>query len=531
MEKEVKMTSLQPNNVIGALVAPEFNELPDIRFRDDAGSFTSAVNAIGDAIELRTTATIKNENIDQFVSTIVNQTAIKYEALKQDASYAYAFEPIVQLAGSLSEKVQSVFNVLRYTVKPEMDNLKDAIRSRTEINLKANNMPVFTSAPDITANFRTFEWAPLLSAVGGVGELPEIFKSITGVEPSDSIADLGVAMNCGKLEIKQLDINADTKKDIIERLTNSDVYRIAVSGSSVEHIYDLFTDVWTYNNTLKNVIWKAYSTNDTCDTVLKCENAIKLMEVIYEVKKVPLDVSAELLDSIQSNLDAIIATIQIAGYALLKAENMYKDNHAILMGETLINGDLVDEMTTSGITLEDIYKHHYILVKVPEAIIPATGISLETISDHREQVNQKYDEIVNGLQVQFEFIRHDYTVRAMQEVLREYLENTDATRLPEGVNIDNFVTTKAQYIQVATGCLGTNADDNLEAVLYDFIINVHFNNSITKTAHKLLGSELIKQMNAKSDLNEVDFIKVSATVATKIIAQFLANEIVCPAMN
>jgi hypothetical protein len=84
----------------------------------------------------------------------------------------------------------------------------------------------------------------------------------------------------------------------------------------------------------------------------------------------------------------------------------------------------------------------------------------------------------------------------------------------------------APFVKKAVRKYGNDGDNNLENVLYDFIIDVWYQNTPVATAHKLFGEEAVKQLEIKPELSAQDADLIDITVFASLAAQFIADNFI-----
>ena len=90
---------------------------------------------------------------------------------------------------------------------------------------------------------------------------------------------------------------------------------------------------------------------------------------------------------------------------------------------------------------------------------------------------------------------------------------------------EEFLKMHAIDVKKAVQRIDTTSDDNLENVLYHFVINLWHKGTPVESAHRLFGEEVIKQLNVNGDIADKDADLIDVSVAAAIAADFLVNNL------
>ena len=516
--------SAQPLGSFRYLLEESLAGLPNIYFNPNVSEIATAVNTLGDAIEIRTQ--FSNGNNNDAANDIVRQVLESYDALKSNPEFSSCFHPLSKLSNNIGESLVSIFNLLRTGVRPEVESLRESIDGRmTQLMEQENLTALVTPNAEINTDYTFLDWDSIINSQGGAEIIASAIKEyLNGYTPTFGINDLTVLLNSSLLTIKDLAIDPDTAADIRDRV--SEKVAGAADGQQIQFIMELITSPYAFDRLVASHLRSALTTTEYASLLGNLIDVVETMNPLLDVfKSTPLNISEELLSDIQSNLDVLKKFTTICAYLLLIMRRHY--SAALVIDVNLINSDSVEEFTNAGGTFEDIshYLQAFYIGGKKNIPIPFRGISGADILDKKELAASEYSQMTQTHLLQASSIRHAVMARALKSVLTDYIQSADSSRIPEQMSIEEFYNSKKHLVQRAMNRLGVTEDQHLDNVLYDFILTLWYDDSMVKTAHELFGAEIIRQMEASSDLNSETLALVDARVAAAICANFLVKEI------
>ena len=186
---------------------------------------------------------------------------------------------------------------------------------------------------------------------------------------------------------------------------------------------------------------------------------------------------------------------------------------------------MLPEFEEQGGTRELLSKYVRINYLASDRPIPARGIRMDDVIADKTRVEERFEADAAALNLRMATERHTATVRAIEEVLTDYLLNVDEVRRPEGLTADQFEKMHRADVRKACLNLTTTGDNNLENSLYDFVIGLWYANTPVAAAHKLFGEEVVAQLSINPELDSNTATIIDASVAAAIAAQFLVDNV------
>ena len=508
-------------NAFSAALGAEITTLPDICFKKDIPGFTEAVNCIGEAMEIR--LPVQNLPADEEGRQIVAQTAKTLDELTRCPEHTQCFSVLDNLSNSLITKVSNIFNTLKYTVKPEVDSLNESITSVTTTKLEAANLHIVADPTNADGLIEPedYDWGntflsddAVIAAIGGI--VPDLRVQMSSLH--------ALANNETRLHVTDLKFDQATVDDICrrweERLSSLD------NGVKAAEIYQLISDDYLFQGWYWPVIRDAANGSDFASLLRTINNLLRdYGDAIDALRSVPLDVSAEMQSKILDNLDTARNFMVELCFIKLALREYYRN--ALVLPCGCINPDQGAEATAANLTRADIAKYIQLYHTNPGIAIPNSGITIDQIAAAKDSTATKFDELQSTRLLQANSLKLTYMIQAAREVLSDYLRSTDVSRLPTDMTIDVFVKIKTPLIQTLTNRLNTSADNNLDSLLYEFVIAVHYPDTMVATAHRMLGYEIIQQLKVNPDISNENLAMVDVSVAARLIASFLMTELCC----
>lgn len=500
------------------LLGGVLSDLPNVCFRKDIVGFTESVNGLGEAIELRFNQSKLTPQ--ERAQDITQQVADTLDSLRSCPDHAPYFQVLDNLSNSLGNNVQSVFNTLRYTIKPEVDGLYENIQSETSRILNSQTATTLTPNQEIVpANVALddINWENRLPDRLSPETIIDVINTMCTNPVTPSIAAISVFLNENNIpEIEPLKFDEEVVADIIARWSEE------VGDSTAHNLWVTLSDPYEYDR----VILPLRNAKDTNNYGLLVEQLLSLCHdtnALSIIRKVPVNISAEMSNILTDNFEKLQSARVIAGFFLLCLRANYDQNNAVIINEHYYDSTKL----TDGLTVADLTKHLQVVYLTNDRVVPSSGVSVSEILQTRDQINVKLEEQHAQNTLQLNTSKLHALVEAAKGVLNNYLASTDPSRLPGTMTVAEFIDDKRYLVSALVNKVNSSEDNNIESLLYDFVIATHYPDTIIATAHRLMGIELIKLMKANPEVQDADLKIIDITVAARIIASFLFKELCC----
>ena len=519
------ITSLQ-SSIYSPMLVDELNTLPELFFNDAATEIGAAVNTIGESIELRMALT--NLDTENKARVIAEQVLNAYDGLKQCPEHRACFLPLSKLSSQIGAEITNVFTILRNNVRPEVDMLLEAINQKMQEYVTDENKEIAINpeAKTNTAQMLVLDWDQMFSTFGGEEILADTYKDLTKLDGTRGIVDLRELLAMGVLTqnpIQLVDSAAqEVQGRILDALKSSDVE----TQEAVKAVYNLITDPYDYSALVAHTLGELVRSNDYASAVTKIKDSLFYLRGVLQVYKVtPQNLSDTVNAQFVNNIQNVENLLYMMGYALVILRDHYKD--ALIIDYKLLNGDQFQAYEENGGSMDDVVKFIHTLYEKPGIPIPMDGIDADKVKSVKNEVDEKYDSLLSSYTLQAASIKYNATVKAARDILNLYIQDTDESRLPEGVSAESFWRMKRPLVNNILNRYDTDEDSNLEVLLYDFVISMWYDGTMVRTVHEMFGREVIKQLEASQDIDNETVALMDATVASSVVAQFLMNSICC----
>ena len=508
---------------IAGLLSEEKDNLIPITFKStvDISSITKIIEDCV-AFKANSSSTVDDANpID--TASIIEQIANAYDGIKKCPEHSACFEDISSIANKLGENINNVFNVLSSVINPEVENLIENIKTKMNDILVANKNEIVINEKLDTSHLRRLVWATYLNVLGGIDSLVNSFNAIYGHEPTYQPADLNYALTHTDLNIESMQIHPETRAAMLNLV-------LAKAGNaeqkqSIMFLFDTLTDPFRFNELVNSTIGSLLDDR----TMSKGLQAIcRAIETLYPVvslfRNTTFDITDEMADVINRNIDRLESLFKIMGIAIAIARYNYKD--ALMIDVDLINVDNEDKFHEAGGTDEDIVKFMRTFYNNPERFtLPTVGVSVDEIVGAKKNVNERYDLEEQSKLKNAAMIQHSALIQATNEVMEQYLVSIPNEKIPANEDRDTFLRYAVNKVKAASAFIMSDGDNNLSSVLFNIIIDLFYHDTILGTAHEMFGEELIKQVELNSDVDENVTSMIDVTVASRIISKFLVDHI------
>lgn len=507
----------------------EITNLPHVHFRSEVTEVAAEANVIGEAIELRT-HTIGVKPTNTTLEAVVEDITKQYQALKSNPEFEGVFNSFDKLAAKMGEQIGSVFNILTTVVTPEVETLRSSIEERIEALLRQDNKTIIIDSAKTTPvpiNFKVVDWDNILARMGGSQVVKDNFQDIARASLTGDARDLRIDLNRDDLRIQPLNLADD--------IADSLFVHIAEQVGDQTHDYrELFDIAIGRNSSIgadfipANTIRTFMTGNEVYPIIVRITDVItRYADKVEPLKKFSLNVNDETLVRYLTNLEIVNRQLIMAAYTLMICREHYRD--ALVISHDVLNSDLIEAMGNEGLSEADVSTYiRSVYEQQGQAVpIPVTGITIATIKANLENARTLVAEQQQYLLKNAELIRNQYRFRAVREILAEHIKETDQSRIPSDMSMDDFVKANLRLLESFITHLDSTDDNNLQNFLYRFVIETYYPGSIVASVHQLFGTTLTDTLKVKPEITQNDLASVNLTVAAKLAADFLFKEIVC----
>lgn len=505
----------------------EITELPKVHFRPEVTEVAAEANAIGEAIELRT-HTIGTDHVNPLLQDVVADIVKQYQDLKSNVEFDSVFGAFDRLAAQMGEQIGSVFNILTSVITPEVEALSSSIEEHITSLLRQDNKEIVVD-PEKTApapiTFKVCNWDNILARMGGPQVIKDNFIDITKREVTGDSRDLDIDLNREDLRIQPLGLSDEIATSLFAKIEEQvgaqapdfkELFELAIGrGSTASGDYIPSSTVRAYMT----------SSNPYNVVVTATDLITRFADKVDTLKRLSLNVSDETLARYQTNLEIINRHLVMAAYTLMLCRKFFQD--ALVIHYDVLNSDLLEAMSNANLTEADISTYLHAVYDASNLQFPNTGISINTIQTNLEGAKNVVNEQQQHLLQNAELVRNEYRIRAVRDVLVDHIQQTEQSRIPEGMSLDSFVKAHLNMLDSFMTHLDSTDDNNLQNFLYKFVIETYYPGSIVASVHQLFGTTLTETLKVKPEVNEGDIAAVNLTVAAKLAADFLFKEIVC----
>ena len=506
----------QTHDAMKAALTYELETLPEIRFDPAIAELNCSINAILDDITVHSNGlfTIKDSNTARF-QDVLNTVNEQYERLKKCPEHVPYFTKLDNIANNLGKALVNVFNILQNNIKPEVDDLKNKISEEAAKTLDGVEV---IKDNEIRSSYDVFNWDEYLDKFGGQEAILGAIKDKFNYQPAFSDTDIRILITDPSMKTETVNVDEEVK-DAISNMNENTEQNVIVTNSVIGDTFGCHAE-------LTRMLRQMFNNNDIAGMKWLLKRAAEYKSVLDNIDVSKLNV----LDSIRvqpsTNIDAIYKLLDFITYATMIARKRLADVKALVLDKNTLNGDFVEEFTAAGNTFEDISKHIRIRYLAKNRNLPGTGIRMDEITESKESVNKQFTTDTAAQQLRISRATFNAMSRAMDLVLTQYLEGVDESRLPSGMTVNQFARTHRAEVRACVGKLDTSSDNNLEDLLYRFIINLWYKNTPVASAHRLFGEEVICQLSINPSLEQQDLDLIDVSVATTIAADFLMKNFI-----
>lgn len=506
----------QKHDSMRAALNYELNNLPEIRFDPAIAELSCSINAIFDDITVHSNGfrNIKDDDqarIEKVLTTVDQQ----YESLKQCPEHAPYFAKLDTIVNNLGNALINVFNVLQNNVKPEVDDLKQKIAEEATKYFDKNEV---VKNNEIHSIYEVFDWDKYFDQFGGQSSITAAIKDKFNLAPSFTDTDIKVLITDPSLKPTAVNVDNEVSEALTKMVGEDDV--------AVKVISTVTGEPFNCYNVLIGELRAILSSGKLTDVINLPTVAAQFKTLLDKVDVSQLNVLDSIRDQIIGNIEAANKVFDFVMYASMVIRKRLADVKALVLTKDVLNGDFTDEFLSGGNTFEDISKHIRVRYFAKNREIPNTGIRMDEIVEAKEAVGEQFDVDTAAQQLRMTRSAHMAATKAMETVLMGYLDNVSETRLPTGMTVKQFVRNHAAEVRACVNKLDNTSDNNMEDLLYRFVIDLWYKNTPVASAHNLFGEEVIRQLSINPTLEQKDLDLIDVSVAATVAADFLMKNFI-----
>lgn len=487
---------------------------PNLRINPSVSVISNVVDMIAQKVEMECELSKKPFSPELVIKM--------YDKVKQDKNNGTLFEKLDDVSKKLGANILNVFNTIQYEVKPTVDKLQSEILAMT--NKILGDDEVVDDEGNSTVEVVDENTEEVIEEAGGSEEAEECFKSATKMNSGfDSVVRLYLDK---KLEVESITPDEVGEETIKESITNID------TESQIKE--DAATEAWnlisnSYN--LRKFMYELCADSAKNGNYFKCVTNIKhavnvVKPALLAWKKTFVNTTDKINEKIHANIDKALTVITTGLYTLNQINKIYKDKNTIVLTvddkKILVNRE---NMKANNLTNDDVVKHLRVKYFSSHRNIPSTGISAREILSSKEKVSKTYEADLNTRKLRALSNRHSAMASAMKSVLTTYLENTDPTKLPNGVDGKLFAKHNASIINSFAKRLESKNDTNLQSSIFDFVIDMWHRNTPVAKAHKLFGQEVVNHLKLEPSMEDMHIKMIDTSVAVDIATDFIVDKL------
>lgn len=495
------------STVFAEMLALDIDDLPDATLQTAYPSLQSNFSILEEAVMSKVLNATRplNMSVADHHEFICKLVADAYNEFKNTEEYASCVSKLSNIANTLGAEAIHSFNMLSAALN-EVDTLEEEIKDDTNKQLSAEGWDGGKFKAPAT-EFKSFDWNRLLVPFGGVKEISKLYQDITGHTPLFTTADAVSMTTRVDGQLTNVDMNSETYQDCVARIAKA-------AHLDVDTAKQYF-DIMTNNTKLSAYVAKLY-TRDLSESRLTTA-AMHLREVLptllaqfSAIRKTPLNVADSTMNTLQENADKVLRQINLAAYALLSLRKKFEEDDIVLVDNDVVNEDVTTEAADNGEPVSEEDLHDYVTAYYSDGKeFPHTGIALSAVTfvgnRSRELVEKKYQAKARD----YAGCQKRATVNATRKVLTKYA-NTLSSNTP-GSN--------KQRIDNLSRNLFSDADNNLQSSLYEFVLDTKYGSPTLKQMHhrfEELTSQAIKDAPEGVPQSRLDLIEHEVAAETNI---------------
>lgn len=469
---------------------------------------------------------------------IVRRVVDAYNATKKNTNLQPCFNIVNSAAGAIGENIGTAFSTLSGEVAKEADKVEKKIDSKTEQTVQDQNS---TEEADDKKNpnkkelkIKRVKWDALLNRFGGTEIIKSNLKDYTKITPTLNV-DEAIAIG-DSVNNTEEDINLD--KETVNDVQNRVAENISVPADKEEELkeatadmYKVITSNYHMHNFMYNLYLKDLKNRRYGKAIVSfCRGVRTYLPILQAYQKTELNVSDHDFDKLHKNMDTVLMNFEIGAYAMASLRKRLYENNTILMDEGVVNPDVEEKEADEGKPITEAAMSVYYdgFCNGSNDNIPTLGIKASDIRLYKD----KAADIIRAKQLEMKANMARYQGRARQlateQTLHAYLESIDDSFIPKGLTRSDFVRGHDNSsVQKVLHSMQASSDQNLQGLLYDFIIDVKYPNSKLKNINRMFSetaADVMREHEADG-VDEKDLKMVDSTVAAKMAVQAI-NDII-----
>ena len=468
---------------------------------------------------------------------IVQRVADAYTKTKKNTNLQPCFDIVNAVTDAIGGHISSTFSTLSGEVAREADAVEKKIDDKTEKTVQNANSTEDTLGKGKDQKklaLKRVKWDALLNRFGGTEVIASNLKDYTKMTPTfnvDEAIAIGDSVNNTEEDIQ---LDKDTANDVQNRVAEN----ISVPKEQEDELKEATADMYkviTSNYHMHNFMYSMYlkdlNNRKYGKAILNFTQGVrKYLPILQAYKKTELNVSDTYFNKLHKNMDTVLMNFEIGAYAMASLRKKLMENNTILLDEGVVNPDVESQEADEGKPITEAAMSVYYdgFCNSDNSRIPTLGIKASDIRLYKDRAS----DIVKQKELEFKANLSKYQNKAKQiateQELHAYLESLDDSFVPRGLTRSDFVRGHdSSTVQKVLHNMQANSDQNLQSLLYDFIIDVKYPNSKLKTVNQMFSEAAADVMREHEEdgVDEKDLKMVDSTVATKLAVQTI-NDIV-----
>lgn len=518
-----KISEIDSSVYTGVLTAT-LPDLPDLRFNSNIPDLKVAMDAIQECLELKLpgsdsplgSAARKESDISSAVANVIDT----YNGLKKCPEHVCYFETLEKLADNLGDSVSNIFTTLTSGIKPDVEELKKQIYATADENIAKSNKQLKT-ANGIKIEYNITDFDQIFKEFGGRDELTEMIEAEFGFKPALLLSSIRMMLASKAVRINRLDLDHDAWFEGISQ-----------NGLSDDENVDLLKELLTDPSSAARFVNDQIKLINEPEGYARFYNALifavaPLADTFAKVSTIAFNISPVAAETLANNVNKVRNIFALLAYVGLIIEDDLKKNRTLIMDYNLLYEGTIDTYRDKVGSFDMVSKFLKVRYINANREIPPSGIRVDRVINEVKDIENEFNTSEIAETLQAVSIRRNALRTAAIAVFTNYLAETPEGRLPNGVTADKFVASKDLTIRKFAGKIDVNSieSDNVEDVIYNFIIEVWYSNTPVEFAYKLGINEVLTQMSISPELSADACDIIDTSIGATILSDFILKNL------
>lgn len=540
------------SGVYGEMLSNDIEKLSDTQIKTNDPQLKTALEVI-------VNSTLRNLNLSDkdlagFTDSrkrsalIVKRVTDAYNRAKKSTNLQPCFKVVNEVTRAIGGNICTAFSTLSGEIAKEANHVEKKIDNKAEQVIQNQNSTEAENTPDKKnknakpndkqqkkeLSLTRVKWDALLNRFGGAEIVKNNIKDYTKMTPTLTVDDAIAVGDSVNNNEEDIDLDKETANDVQNRVAEN----ISIPEDQEEEIKEATAEMYkviTSNYHMHNFMYKLYlkdlKNRRYGKSILSFTQGVrKYLPILKAFKKTELNVNDNDFNKLHKNMDTVLMNFEIGAYAMASLRKKLYENNTILMDSGVVNPDVEEKEAEEGNPVTEAAMNVYYdgFCKSNDDSIPTLGIKASDIRLYKDRAA----EIVRAkqLEMQANMVRYQNKAKqiATEQTLHAYLESLDDSYIPKGLTRTDFVRGHdTSTVQRLLHNMQANSDQNLQGLLYDFIIDIKYPNSKLKSINRMFSEAAAEVMNQHEadGVDEEDLKMVDSTVATKMAIQAI-NDII-----